>query len=61
MSGLNRTEIEWADSPPCVYCGSTDTAYTGVDVYQDADPERRIPMIEAEEIGCNNCGCCFWW
>ncbi len=42
-------------------CGSRDTVYTGIEIYQDADASRGLDMMEGDEVYCNHCKRMFWY
>jgi len=41
-------------------CGGTSVVLTGFGGYQEADPGRGMPMIEGQEVTCNDCGRSWW-
>jgi len=41
-------------------CGGTIVVLTGAGGYQKADASRGMPMIEGEEVRCNDCGRSWW-
>jgi hypothetical protein len=44
----------------CPYCRSDNVFPTGYGGFQEADASRGLPMIEAEQVTCNDCGQTWW-
>jgi len=41
-------------------CGSHNVVLTGAGGYQCEDASRGMPMIEGQELACNDCGRSWW-